>query len=141
MSTPQPGKSGIDVRLDEQGRIVVLSPEPAQAFAPSDGNLSWFGGEPMLARGIVEEGSAHAAESAAGPTGFDYRANMTTNGYLLDAEAVRDLAALGVGQYQISLPWVWGWAAGDEDAVHCPYRGMPRRRTPTLLQIGATRPA
>ncbi|MFG2844423.1 hypothetical protein ACGF12_14810 [Kitasatospora sp. NPDC048296] len=38
MSTPQPGKSGIDVRLDEQGRIVVLSPELAQ-FAPSDGNI------------------------------------------------------------------------------------------------------
>ncbi|MFH8384287.1 hypothetical protein ACH4E7_25630 [Kitasatospora sp. NPDC018058] len=37
--------------------------------------------------------------------------------------------------------WVRGWAAGDEDAVHCPYRGMPRRRTPDLLQIGTTRPA
>ncbi|MFJ9842509.1 radical SAM protein [Kitasatospora sp. NPDC101155] len=273
-------------------------------------HLSWFGGEPMLARGIVEEVSAHATELAADRDGFEFHADMTTNGYLLDAEAARDLAALGVGQYQISLdgpaaahdttrlradgrgsfdriwrnllairdgglpvgvllrvhltpanlplmpefiahlrdtflrderftlhlkpvermggpndgameilssearrhtldeleaiayegvpapradglevcyaarpnslviradgtvakctvalsdpsntvgrllpdgtlriddgslaPWVRGWAAGDEDAVHCPYRGMPRRRTPALLQIGATRPA
>ncbi|MGW3045167.1 radical SAM protein [Kitasatospora sp. NPDC001159] len=273
-------------------------------------DVSWFGGEPMLARGIVEEVSSHAAQLAAGRADLGYRANMTTNGYLLDAQAARHLAALGVDQYQISLdgpaathdttrlradgrgsfdriwrnllairdsglpvgvllrvhltpanlplmpeflatlrdtflrderftlhlkpvermggpndaameilssharrrtleeltaiayeglptprvdglpvcyaarpnslviradgtvakctvafsdpantigrllpdgtlridngllaPWVRGWAAGDEDAVHCPYRGMPRRRTPALLQIGTTRPA
>ncbi|MFE5583896.1 hypothetical protein [Kitasatospora sp. NPDC056531] len=36
MSTPQ---RGVDVRLDEQGRIVVVSPELARAFVPSDGNI------------------------------------------------------------------------------------------------------
>lgn len=66
-------------------------------------NLSWFGGEPMLARGIVEEVSRYAAELAAGRTELTYHADMTTNGYLLDAATARDLRGVGVSSYQISL--------------------------------------
>ncbi|MGW3045166.1 hypothetical protein ACWC9T_35160 [Kitasatospora sp. NPDC001159] len=39
MSTPKPGMSGADVKLDEQGRIVITSPALAQAFMGSDGNI------------------------------------------------------------------------------------------------------
>ncbi|MFF2146607.1 hypothetical protein [Kitasatospora sp. NPDC058190] len=39
MSTPKPGTSGADVKLDEQGRIVITSPDLARAFVGSDGNI------------------------------------------------------------------------------------------------------
>ncbi|MET8627090.1 hypothetical protein ABZW30_25580 [Kitasatospora sp. NPDC004669] len=40
MSTPQPGTSGIDVRLDEQGRIIITLPDLARASASTEGNPS-----------------------------------------------------------------------------------------------------
>lgn len=66
-------------------------------------DVSWFGGEPLLARPIVEELSAHLADLAAARPGLQYQADMTTNGYLLDTGTARRLAALGVDRYQISL--------------------------------------
>jgi uncharacterized protein len=65
--------------------------------------VSWFGGEPMLARPIVEEIAAHAGAAARRHTGLVYEGDMTTNGYLLDAAAVERLAGLGVRAYQVSL--------------------------------------
>lgn len=66
-------------------------------------DVSWFGGEPLLARPVVEELAGHMADLAAGRPGLHYRADMTTNGYLLDTGTAGRLAALGVDRYQISL--------------------------------------
>ncbi|WP_328958999.1 radical SAM protein [Kitasatospora purpeofusca] len=65
-------------------------------------SISWFGGEPLLAKGLIEEVSAHIVESPSRPD-LHYQADMTTNGYLLDLPTVEKLFSLGVRLYQISL--------------------------------------
>jgi len=65
--------------------------------------VSWFGGEPLLGRGVVEDVSAHITERVAGQSGLRYEADMTTNGYLLDLPTAERLSLLGVRTYQISL--------------------------------------
>jgi uncharacterized protein len=65
--------------------------------------LSWFGGEPLLALGIIDEILVHA-KSAAGSGGrLRLRSDITTNGYLLTAPTFSRLVDLGVTEYQISL--------------------------------------
>lgn len=64
-------------------------------------DLSWFGGEPLLAKDIVYDLSEYAQQRA--KAGLSYRANMTTNGYLLDVDTASRLVALGVTFFQISL--------------------------------------
>ncbi|MFG2860265.1 radical SAM protein [Streptomyces sioyaensis] len=66
-------------------------------------NVSWFGGEPLLARPIVEDISSHVVESLGRLPELPYLGDMTTNGYLLDVTTAERLAGLGVGSYQISL--------------------------------------
>ncbi|MDX3698086.1 radical SAM protein [Streptomyces europaeiscabiei] len=66
-------------------------------------DIAWFGGEPLLARAVVEEISAHVVASVADKPDLLYRGDMTTNGYLLDVPAAEKLAELGVTSYQISL--------------------------------------
>lgn len=65
--------------------------------------LSWFGGEPMLARSIIEDVSSHALRAQERRKGLHYQSDMTTNGYLLDGAAAEHLAALGIRRYQVSL--------------------------------------
>lgn len=66
-------------------------------------SLSWFGGEPLLAKDVVMEISDYAAELAKGHPSLSYRAGMTTNGYLLDLPTFTALAKVGLLDYQISL--------------------------------------
>lgn len=66
-------------------------------------NVSWFGGEPLMARTVVEDISSFIADAVAAGPGTRYAADMTTNGYLLDAARAEELARLGIGSYQISL--------------------------------------
>jgi uncharacterized protein len=65
--------------------------------------ISWFGGEPLLARAIIEDISGHIALAAASRAELNYSADMTTNGYLLDTRTIERLAELGVRMHQISL--------------------------------------
>jgi uncharacterized protein len=65
--------------------------------------ISWFGGEPLLARAIVEDISTHITLAAASRPKLHYSADMTTNGYLLDTRTIERLAELGVRLHQISL--------------------------------------
>jgi uncharacterized protein len=65
--------------------------------------LSWFGGEPLLARSIIEDVSSYAQELQAELDGFEYIADMTTNGYKLDADAADHLANLGIRTYQVTV--------------------------------------
>lgn len=66
-------------------------------------SISWFGGEPLLARSVVEEVSEHAVRLAAERPDLAYEGDMTTNGSLLDTAAVERLAQLGIRMFQISL--------------------------------------
>jgi uncharacterized protein len=66
-------------------------------------SISWFGGEPLLARSIVEDISDHVVQLAAERTELTYEGDMTTNGFLLDAAAVERFAQLRIRLFQISL--------------------------------------
>lgn len=66
-------------------------------------NVSWFGGEPLMARTVVEDISSFIVDALAAGPGTRYAADMTTNGYLLDAARAEELACLGISSYQISL--------------------------------------
>jgi uncharacterized protein len=66
-------------------------------------SVSWFGGEPLLAREVVKGISEHIVDAVSERPDLHYEANMTTNGYLLDMSAVEHLAALGIRLFQISL--------------------------------------
>lgn len=65
--------------------------------------VSWFGGEPLLARSIVEDIASHITTAVANRDSVAYTADMTTNGYLLDAAAFARLTSLGIRSYQVSL--------------------------------------
>ncbi|RMH33118.1 MAG: radical SAM protein, partial [Gammaproteobacteria bacterium] len=72
--------------------------------------LNWFGGEPLVARDIVESISKTALDLS-NHFGFSYMGSMTTNGALLQSRAAKRLVDLGVRQYQISLD---GWREGHD---------------------------
>ena len=65
--------------------------------------LSWFGGEPLLAKDVVFDIAAHAASlrQAGGISAMG--GEMTTNGYLLDRVTLTTLVGLGQKHYQITL--------------------------------------
>ncbi|MEU6576958.1 radical SAM protein [Streptomyces sp. NPDC046805] len=65
--------------------------------------LSWFGGEPLLARSIIEDVTSHALRAQERHDGLVYESDMTTNGYMLDGEMAEHMADLGVRTHQISL--------------------------------------
>ncbi|MGA5821477.1 radical SAM protein [Kitasatospora sp. NPDC094028] len=65
--------------------------------------VSWFGGEPMMARSIIEDVAAHARRAQEQHDGLSYESDMTTNGYLVDGRTAEHLATLGVRAYQVSL--------------------------------------
>jgi uncharacterized protein len=66
-------------------------------------SVSWFGGEPLLARAVIEDISEHIVRAAAERPGLHYEGDITTNGYLLDILAVERLAELGIRLFQITL--------------------------------------
>lgn len=72
--------------------------------------LSWFGGEPLLAKNVVLDVSSHAL--AACGEAVSFAANVTTNGFLLDRDTFRALLAAGVRYYQITLD-------GEADSHDC----------------------
>jgi uncharacterized protein len=65
--------------------------------------VSWFGGEPMLARSIIEDVASHAIRAQERNSALCYESDMTTNGYRLDGAAAEHLAQLGIRAYEVSL--------------------------------------
>jgi uncharacterized protein len=67
-------------------------------------HLSWFGGEPLLARGVIRTlmGDARALQVGSYPD-LAVTSNATTNGYLLTPAVLTELVDLGVDGYQISF--------------------------------------
>ncbi|MFF0097244.1 radical SAM protein [Streptomyces canus] len=85
--TVQGVKRLLDCRMDDLRRL----------------NVSWFGGEPLLGRSVVEDISSHVVESLHRRPGLSFQGDMTTNGYLLDVPTAERLAELAITSYQISL--------------------------------------
>jgi uncharacterized protein len=65
--------------------------------------LGWFGGEPLLAKRVVVDVSKHANALAAEHSGLQYCGSMSTNGWLLKPDVLRELVSCGVINFQISL--------------------------------------
>ncbi|WP_319423534.1 radical SAM protein [Pleurocapsa sp. FMAR1] len=66
-------------------------------------HISWFGGEPLVAKNIVLEISEYSKHLASQNPQLSYSGGMTTNAYLLDYQTAKALANVGVKRYQISL--------------------------------------
>lgn len=65
--------------------------------------ISWFGGEPLVAKDIVIEISEYAMALSRKYPKLNYKSYITTNGELLDSHLLTCLADVGVKSYQISL--------------------------------------
>ncbi|WP_045520292.1 radical SAM protein [Neobacillus niacini] len=65
--------------------------------------LSWFGGEPLVAKDIVRDISAYASALAKANPDLRYVSTMTTNAYYLTPSTLTELTAVGVLRYQITL--------------------------------------
>lgn len=71
--------------------------------------LSWFGGEPLLARDIIEEILSHARSLVAQHPAVRLSSDITTNAWLLTPAVFTRLLALGVLRYQISFDGPKEW--------------------------------
>lgn len=64
--------------------------------------VGWFGGEPLLCMDIIRELTGKLRQICL-ERQCEYRAEMTSNGYLLSREIIRDLKELGITQIQVTL--------------------------------------
>jgi len=71
--------------------------------------LSWFGGEPLLARDIMDDILLHAQTLGREHPGMHLVSDITTNAYLLSKPVLGRLLDLGVTQYQISFDGPREW--------------------------------
>ncbi len=65
--------------------------------------LSWFGGEPLLAKNVVFELAEFVQKCCAQSGCVHLPGSVTTNGYLLTADVAQRLIAAGQKQFHISL--------------------------------------
>lgn len=65
--------------------------------------LTWFGGEPLLAMPVIESITEHTLAVARERPTFHYEGDITTNAYLLTPRTFERLTELGVKFYQITL--------------------------------------
>jgi uncharacterized protein len=71
-------------------------------------SVHWFGGEPLIAMDVIEELSREFI-ALSKEYSFNYRAGVTTNGYLLSQSVAQSLLDFNVDNFQITL---------DGDACH-----------------------
>lgn len=72
--------------------------------------ISWFGGEPLLAADVVLRIARHSHKRSE-EFGFELRGGLTTNGYLLTRDLAEELLTLKQNFFQISLD---GWRSGHD---------------------------
>jgi len=65
--------------------------------------ISWFGGEPLIAKDIIFEICSHIIQLSKMYPHVTIISGMTTNAYLLNEKTLGKLFSLGVTSYQISL--------------------------------------
>ncbi len=71
--------------------------------------LSWFGGEPLLARDVMEDVMQHVQILRAKHPNLHVESDVTTNGHGLEREGFERLVALGVDRYQVSFDGPAEW--------------------------------
>jgi uncharacterized protein len=71
--------------------------------------ISWFGGEPLLAADVVEDIMRHVRSLIERHPDIRLASDMTTNGYLLDPPMFRRMLGLGVDDYQITIDGPREW--------------------------------
>ena len=71
--------------------------------------ISWFGGEPLLARNIMEEVLVHVRHLQDQHLSLQLSSDVTSNGYLLSRDLFERLLELGVLSYQISFDGSREW--------------------------------
>ncbi len=64
--------------------------------------ISWFGGEPLLAYPVMKQLCTYAQELASSFK-FSFISNITTNGYALDEARLLEMTGFGIRHFQISL--------------------------------------
>jgi len=71
--------------------------------------LSWFGGEPLLARDVVRDILRHVSALRLLHPRLQFSSDITTNGWFLTPELVHEFAALGLARYQVSVDGPREW--------------------------------
>lgn len=71
--------------------------------------ISWFGGEPLLARDVIDDVMGHVREISRLHPNLRIASDATTNGYLLTPAVADRLLDLGVTRYQISFDGPREW--------------------------------
>jgi uncharacterized protein len=71
--------------------------------------ISWFGGEPLLARELIEDFLVHVRRLLEANPRVHFFSDITTNGYLLSRAVFERLLELGVVQYQIAFDGPREW--------------------------------
>lgn len=66
-------------------------------------DVSWFGGEPLLALDAIRHISTHIIRLARKQDALRTAASMTTNGVLLTPEVLIELAELGCSSFQVTI--------------------------------------
>ena len=79
-------------------------------------NISWFGGEPLMASKIVLRIS-ELAKRLSEKNGKKFFADMTTNGFLLTPTLINSLVKWGVTNYQITLDGDKTWHNKSRKAI------------------------
>lgn len=86
-------------------RVVTGLKRLLDGRVPSLGRLtlSWFGGEPLLARDLMEEILDHVADLRADHPGLEFVSDATTNASLLTPAVLESLVSRGVSDYQVTF--------------------------------------
>jgi uncharacterized protein len=71
--------------------------------------ISWFGGEPLLARDIMEDVLLHARSLQGANPSLRFRSDVTSNGYFLSRDVFERFRELGIASYQISFDGPKAW--------------------------------
>lgn len=66
-------------------------------------DISWFGGEPLMAKSVIDDICQHILSERTLNPDLRFTSNMTSNGYLLSSDYFQKLGSYGLESIQISL--------------------------------------
>lgn len=88
--------------MNDEIKNAIIKRVETEAELKNNIHISWYGGEPLIAKNIIEEMSKKMI-AIAEEYGVDYRSNIVTNGYLIDDSTVEILKKAKVTGAQITL--------------------------------------